>query len=168
VERLPAVSELGDRSRLADRDEDRVVAEALAPAPLLRDPAFECPRAAQLLALGREADELAHVARAALLDALELAEQLLNRILAPGPAVRGDPRATAEPIDLEPRVLAEHRRAGLPHLPAEQGLGARVLVIRLALLRRKVRGAEKHDSPPGQRPLELAALVLVPRAERGR
>src|SRR5205823_10887143 len=38
VLRLPGIPELGDRALLAVRNEDRVVAEALAPAALLDDP----------------------------------------------------------------------------------------------------------------------------------
>src|SRR5436190_18207572 len=54
VLRLPFVPELGDRPLLAVRDEDRVVAEALAPLRRDGDPTLERARAAELASIGWE------------------------------------------------------------------------------------------------------------------
>ena len=63
VLRLPRIAQLGDRARFAERDEDRVEAEAFGPRRLVRDRPVEHARAAQLATLRRERDELADVAR---------------------------------------------------------------------------------------------------------
>src|SRR5437763_1391571 len=75
VRALPLVAELGDRALLAVRHEDRVVAEALAAARLVDDPAFEGADAAVLHAVGVERHELADVPRAPVIHAVELHEQ---------------------------------------------------------------------------------------------
>jgi hypothetical protein len=52
VHRLPLVAELGHRSLLAVRDEDRVKAEALRTVRPVGDPPFQDPGAADFVALG--------------------------------------------------------------------------------------------------------------------
>src|SRR5581483_7820026 len=76
---LPAVAELADRQLLAVGDEDRVVAEAAAAARRVGDRPLDDAGAAELVAVRRDRDELADVARAAIRDARELAEQLRDR-----------------------------------------------------------------------------------------
>src|SRR5205085_12498717 len=126
-------------ARLAVGDEDRVVAEPLRAATLPGDRPRERAGATELLELGREADELADVARPAALgaDPGERREQLRHRVLAcTGDARREKARPAVEAGDLEARVFADHPRVELAHHPAEAGLGARVLVVAVALLRR--------------------------------
>jgi hypothetical protein len=106
VLRLPVVPQLCHRPLLAIRNEDRVVAEALVAARLVRDPAVERAGAAELAAVGREENELRDVARAAFLDACELAEKLRDRRRTFWCVAGGqDARAAAERLDLEARVL---------------------------------------------------------------
>src|SRR5579859_7692991 len=104
---LPGVAQLANRLLLAVRDEDRVVAEATGATRRVGDAPVDDTRAPELLAVGRERDELGHIARASVLDALELAEQLgdrgrsFRRI-----ARRLDAGPAAERGDLEPGILA--------------------------------------------------------------
>src|SRR6186997_2152486 len=62
---LPLVPELRDGSTFPVRDEDGVVAEPFRPLRFGGDRAFERPRAAELLALGSQDDELGEIACAA-------------------------------------------------------------------------------------------------------
>jgi hypothetical protein len=163
VERLPLVSELRDGSLLAIGHEDRVVAETLRPAGLLGDASPENARAAQFPAVGCDQDELADVARRAVLDALELAQQLLVRLGAlPSVARRANAGPAPQSLDLEPGVFAERPRVGRP----EERLRARVLVVRLAGLERIVSCVEQLELPVGQQRGELPQLVPVLRAEQ--
>jgi hypothetical protein len=50
-------------------------------------------------------------------------------------------------------------------LAAEAGLQERVRVVRVAVLRRILRGSERLDRPPLEQPLELARLARVARRE---
>ena len=78
----------------------------------LRDSAFKDARAAVLLALRRERDQLADVARASRRpDALELGQQPLD-VQAAGEPGGLDSRCAVEAGDLETRVLAKHPAAG--------------------------------------------------------
>src|SRR5919108_2352018 len=106
---LPVVAERGDRALIAVGDEDRVVAEALAAARLVRNASRQRACAPKLRLLGRQGDELAHVARAPArtLDAPELGEQPADGIVPAGPG-RCDAGAAAEPLHLDAGVLAEH------------------------------------------------------------
>src|SRR6266540_6331094 len=162
---LPVVAELGHGLRLPFRDEDRVVAEALAAARLRRDRALE-RAAAPELPCRRQANELAAVARAAVLHTLELGEKLLDVMTRLRPARGVDSGAPAERVDLDPRVLPEDPRLRLER-PADQGLRTRVLVVRLTLLGRGLGRVEPLDPPARERPLELACLVLVSGRELG-
>src|SRR5207302_4369794 len=100
---------LGDGFFLALGDEDGVVAEAFAAARFVIDPTGKRARAAEFVPVRRDADELAHVTRAApaSVHALELAEQPAHRIVATG-AGRLHARASVQGRDLDPGVLAEH------------------------------------------------------------
>src|SRR5581483_6538522 len=163
---LPPVPELRDRSLLAVGDEDRVVAEALASGRPFGDAALERAPAPQLAPVRREEDELRHVACAALLESLELAQELRHRRRALGcVARREDAGPAAERVDLEPRVLCENP-ARLVRT-AERGFDPCVLVVRCPRLRRVVIAFERLDRPAGQEVLELTRLVRVPRAEDG-
>src|SRR5205085_6710608 len=137
---LPGVPELRHRPRLALRNEDRVVAEALRPAWPLRDPARERSRSTELRAGGRHGDELAHVARAAslALDAVELLQEPRHPVVRP--ARRADPGPPAEAVHLDPRVLSQRPDAGLPPEPR---LRPRVLVVRRTLLGRQLAALEE-------------------------
>jgi hypothetical protein len=110
---LPAVAELGDRARLADGNEHRVVAEATRPPSLAGDPAVEDSPAAELHPFRREEDELADVARGAVgaLGSGQLREELADVVLVgcarPGEACRADPGGASEALGLEPGVLAQ-------------------------------------------------------------
>src|SRR5712691_528502 len=163
---LPLVAQLGDRRLLAFGDEDRVEAEALAAAGFLGDAPLERARAAELLLLRRETDELAHVAGPTVVaaDAGELPEEPAHRIVAPG--TRGfDAGAATERRHLDAGVLSQHPDVGLCHRPTEPRLAARVLAIGVAHFGRKLGGANQLDLPTRQRSLELARLVLVARGE---
>src|SRR5437016_6038831 len=98
VPSLPFVAQFSNGQLFASRHEDRIEAEAFAPAPFLRDSALERPRSAELFRRGRDADQLADIAGATPLPAhvLQLPQQppdLVTRC-----ASRGmDSRATAEP-----------------------------------------------------------------------
>src|SRR5437870_5866720 len=166
VASLPVASQLGDCPLLAVGHEHRVVAEALAAARLVGNAPLERAGAAKLLAGGRERHELAHVAGAAVLDALELAEELADRGRALGRVARGvEPGPAAERRDLETGVLADHPHFRVADLASEARLGARVLVVRRARLRWKRGRIHRLDRPAGEEPLQLARLVLVARAE---
>src|SRR5581483_11527591 len=160
---LPLVAELGHRPLLAVRDEHRVEAEAGAAASFLGDPALKRARAAQLAAVRSDRDQLADVARPAVLLARQGLEDPLD-VPALRPASRLDARPPGERLDLEPGVLAE-QPAVRAHAAPEQRLAACVLVERGARLRGIVRDVEQLDAPAGQRELQLAALVLVLRAQ---
>ena len=120
-----------------------------------------------LVAVGRDRDELGHVARAPVVDAVELAEQLRDRRRALGRVARGvrgragrrappprcpSPRRSSSPPT---RVAAERRleraRSRSTSSPVSVGPALRV---------------ERLDRPAGQQHLELARLVRVARAER--
>jgi hypothetical protein len=88
VAQLPVVAELRHGSLLARGDEDRVVAEAFRAARRLGDAAFQDAGAAELAAVRRDQDELADVARRAILDAFELAQELRVRLAALGAVAR--------------------------------------------------------------------------------
>jgi hypothetical protein len=146
---LPVIAELGNRPVLAVRDEDRIEAEAARPAGLVDDPALEEAGAPHLPAVRRDRDELAHVAGApgVPLQPFELGEQSLDVLAACEPG-RLDPRPAVEPGDLEAGVLAEDP-AGRVERVSVLGLGAGVLVVRRARLRRIAVGLERLDLPAG-------------------
>ncbi len=83
VRGLPLVPELGDRQRLAERDEDRVVAEAFVTTRLVGDVTLERSGRAGLRPVRRKCDELADVASTAIRGSGELREQLLDRVVRP-------------------------------------------------------------------------------------
>src|SRR5690349_10181096 len=166
VPRLPVVPQFRDRLVLPLRNEDRVVAEALGSRRLVRDPSLERAGPAQLTPVRREEHELGDVARAALLDALELAQQLRNRGCAFGRVARGEDSGPAvQSSDLEPRVLREHPARLV--LAPERSLDRGVLVIGCARLGGIVVAVERLDRPAGQEPLQLACLVRIAGAEDG-
>src|SRR4051794_11027861 len=76
--RLPRVAELCDRAGLAERDEDRIEAEAFRTGSGERDLAAQHAGAHHLVPARRQRDELAHVLRAAIVDAVELRQDLLD------------------------------------------------------------------------------------------
>src|SRR5687767_708025 len=169
---LPVVSQLGHRSLLALGDEYGVVAEAARPPRLRADPAGQRPAPPILVEPRRDTDELADVPRAPAVGggALELDEELRRVFLVARALARvprgADPGAPAEPLDLEPRVLADHPGARVPDRPPEEGLGPRVLVEGGARLLGELRHVDRLDLPAGQEPLELPRLVGVLRDER--
>src|SRR5207244_12993152 len=122
-------AELGDRLLLALGDEDRVVAETLRTARLVRDSALEHARATDLASARRQRDELRHVARPAplALDALERGEQPPDRVVAAEPR-RAQAGAAAEARHLDAGVLADRPRPRIPELPPEARLRERVVV----------------------------------------
>ena len=65
---FPLVAQLGNRSLLPVRDEDRVEAEAFGATRLEGDSSFERARAATLLAGWRQDDQLADVTRFTVVD----------------------------------------------------------------------------------------------------
>src|SRR5437763_1768913 len=79
---LPLIAELRDGSLLAGGDEDRVVAEALAPPRVFGDPSFQDAGSAGFLAGRRERDQLADVAGSTVFafDTAELRQEALDRI----------------------------------------------------------------------------------------
>jgi hypothetical protein len=158
---FPLVAELAHGPLLAVRDEDRIEAEPARAAGLVRDPALQHPRAAELLAGGRERDKLADVSRSPALafDSLELTQQPRNGLAASEPR-RFDPGPAAEPGDLEAGVLAEDPRRRLERPPVG-GLGLGVLVIRGTFLGRVVVGLERLQVP-AQGPTQLAELPRIP------
>src|ERR1700758_3638413 len=106
---LPRIPQFRHRPLLALRNEDRVVAEALASGRRLRDPSLERARAAKLASVRGEEDELRDVAGAAILDALELAEELRDSRRSFRRVTRGeDAGPAAEGLHLEARVLRQH------------------------------------------------------------
>src|SRR5689334_7760666 len=149
VEVLPLVPELADRPLLAVGHEDRVVAEAAAPPRRLCDPPLHRAAAPQLLAAGRDRDELGDVARPPVLHAVELAEELRDRRRAFRRIAR---RAQAGPPpergDLETGVLPDRPASDV--LEAEAGLEPRVLLIGRAGLVRPVVPLEGLDPPTGE------------------
>src|SRR5436305_13578180 len=105
VLRLPRSAELRNRALLACRDEDRVIAEALAPARLVCDGAADGAPAAEDVPLGRDRDELRHVPRRTVSDAVELAEQHCDRRGAFGGVPPGvDSRSAAKGSAFAPRL----------------------------------------------------------------
>ena len=146
-------------------DEDRVVAEALVAAALLAIVALENPGAAQLRAFRAERDELADVAGAAVVDAVELGEQLPTPSLGPARRLRfrAAPPSAATSI---PESSPSTHSSGGADVAAEARLRARVLVVRLAVLGRKVAlGSSSSSSQPGSAARSSSQLVRVPRRE---
>ena len=136
VLRLPLVAQLGDRARLALRDEDRVIAEAVRAAALVPDRPLERSTAAYLGPVGEEAHELAYIARAAVGLALELAES--RSTLLPGLPQRaewmpGRPYSAAASI---PESSPSTGSFGASEPAAEAGLDQRVLVVGGAIFER--------------------------------
>src|SRR5579872_1861455 len=165
---LPGIPELAACARLAVGHEDRVVAEPAAPARRVGDASVGHARAAQDLAVRTDRHELRHVTSAPVRLLAELAEQLRDRGRALGRIPRGrDARTAAERRDLDAGVLADRPPVGRDARATEPRLGERVLVVRLAGLRRIVVGVEHVDRPAGKQLLELARLVRVARAENG-
>jgi hypothetical protein len=158
---LPLIAELGNSPVLAVRHEDRIEPEAARAAGLMDDPAFEDAGPAQLPAVRRDRDELADVARSPgfPLEPAELGEQPFDG-LAGGEPRRLDPGPAVEPGDLEARVLAEDP-VGLVERTSVLGLGAGVLVVGRARLRRILVSLERLDLPAGQGGAELAELPGV-------
>ena len=155
---LPVVPQLRHRPLLAVRNEDRVVAEALAPARLARRSARRaCPCRGARSRRARAVRAPRRSGRARSSDAPELAEELRDRRRRLRRVTRGqDAGPAAERGDLEPRVLGEHpapRRCSRPN----SRLDPRVLVVRRAGLRRVVVALERLDRPAGERALELVA-----------
>ena len=146
--------------------EDRVVAESLGAARLRRrsrPASVPVPRSSSQLR--REAHELGDVARAAAVarDAGELLEQprdvLLVGRVRPRVAGRADPGPPAEPVDLEPRVLADRPAVGRIDGAPERRLRARVLVEGLAQSPRAApRRAVGSISQPGRSTASSRAL----------
>src|SRR5581483_4968870 len=161
---LPLVAELGDGALLACRHEHRVEAEAGGAPRLEGDRALERAPAAQLAAVGRDRDELAHVAGAPVGDAGERRQDPLD-VATLRPAGRLDAGPAAERVHLEARVLAEHPRILRPDAPPEPCLRPRVVDEGRAGLGRVLVRLEKLQLPAWQRGGELAALVLVARAQ---
>src|SRR5919107_4778148 len=166
--RLPLVTELGDGTHLAVRNEHRIEAEAFAAARLCGNPAAEHSGTAHFLAAGAERDELRDIPRAAgvAVGAVERAQhppdfvaRRATRRMHTGPAV--------EPHNLDARVLGDHPLVVGRARPPEARLCERVLVVRRAVLRRIVVGVDDADLPARQQALELLRLVRVPRREPG-
>src|SRR5437870_7424483 len=166
VLRLPPVAELCDGALLPVRDEDRVEPKALDPSLHFRNATLERATASELLARGRHGDQLADVAGAAAVpaDPLQRAQQPADLVTGSAPG-RVDAGMAAEPFDLDTGVLPEHPRIRRAHPATELRLRARVLVIRRPLFGRELLRFEELDRPAGQEGLELARLVLVPRAQ---
>src|SRR6476661_5047757 len=99
--RLPLVAELGDGARFAERDEDRIEAEALVAGGPERDPAFEHAGAPRFGAVGRDRDQLADVARVAIVASLQGGKQLLD-VAVLGPTRGLHARPAAQRCDLDP------------------------------------------------------------------
>src|SRR5919201_484459 len=164
---LPLVAQLGDRLLLAGREEDRVVAEALAPTWLHAYSSLEDAGSAHLVSGGGECDQLADVARPSPVAFYlsQLREQPFDRVAA-AEASRKDSGTAAQSLDLEPRVLA-HDPDVVGALRSVPRLGKGVLVVRRALLGRIAGGAQQLQLPPLEHARQLAQLVLVPGGELG-
>jgi hypothetical protein len=163
VGRLPLVAQLGDRLLLVLGHKDRVETEAARPAGLVDDAAFEDAGPSLLLAFRRDGDQLADVARTSVLHAVELGEQAPD-VFPAGEARRLDPRAAAQPVDLEAGVLAEHPRRRLQRV-AKLSLRPGVLVVRRARLRRVLLDLERLDLPAAESSPELTQLAGILRGE---
>src|SRR5439155_26675730 len=94
-----------------------------------------------------------------LLDALEILQQPLDRILAAGPARGVQPRPAVERGDLDSRVLAERPHVGPGRRPPEARLRTCVLVVAPALLRGQPARLQQLELPPRQRAPQLGELV---------
>jgi hypothetical protein len=162
---LPLVAELCHRPVFAVRSEDRVEAEAARAARLVDDRALEDAGAAQVTAVRRDRDELADVAGApgVPLQALELREEPLDVLAACEPR-RLDPGSAVKAGDLEPRVLAEDPVRRLERVSVRR-LGAGVLVVGRAGLRRIVVRVERLDLPARQCGAQFAEFARVLRRE---
>src|SRR6266571_8648865 len=148
--RLPVVPEFCDRAFLPFGDEDRVEAEARAPAGLRRDSAFERASSTALLAVRGEGDELAHVPSPPVvaLQALKLLQHPPD--LVPGGAPRGmDARASSQAGDFDAGVLADHPERRRRDSTFEPGLRQRVLVVGGARFGRRVLSLDDLDLPAG-------------------
>src|SRR5262245_2109787 len=75
-------------------------------------------------------------------------------------------RSAVQAFDLDPRVLAERPPLRIADAATELRFDARILVVRRAVLRRKLVRIEHVDRPTGEQTLQLARLVLVARGER--
>ena len=134
------------------RDEDRVVAEALAAPRLAGDPALERARCHdELAAVGGERDELADVAGAAVASTPFSSARSRPPRVARGEARRLHARGAAEPRHLDPGVLAQHPRVARDEPTAEARLDASVVEVGVAVLRREVPVSEQLELPVRQR-----------------
>ena len=125
--------------------EQRVVAEAVAPSRRVTDATFECPARLRFdRAVGSSDAERAHETRAArcIGNIRKQRKQLVIVGLIAFAARRTNPRKTravhagppVERIDLEPRIIGQHRDA--ERLRVGNRLDARVLLERRAILNR--------------------------------
>src|SRR5262245_13004544 len=160
---FPVIAELGHRPLLALGNEDRVVAEPFGAAWFVPDPPLEDAGAAAL-AVRPQRDELADASRPPplSLDPLELLQQPLDRPARSEPCGL-DSRTASEAIDLDPGVLAEHKRGRLEP-EGELRLRPRVLVVGRAGLGRIVVRVERLQLPAERGP-QLAELAGVLRGE---
>ena len=74
-------------------------------------------------------------------------------------------RAAAEPLDLDPGVLAEHPAIAARASRPNSAFAARILDVRRAALGRIVLRVEELERPAVERVIQLAELVLVRRGE---
>ncbi len=116
--------------------------------------------AAALLPVGRERDELAHVVRAPVVDAVERGEDLLD--VPPLCPARGlHPRPFTERRHLDPRVVRQHPAVGRAREPPVERLDPRVVDVGRAVLRGEVPTRQLIELPAGEERIELLQLVRV-------
>ena len=145
---LPRVPELGDRrsTRRAGRRSGRTRSPR-SPRGSVAIAPFERARRAHLRAVGGEHDELADVARPAILDALELREQAARPRRRPSaPTRRPAGRRAPRPRSPSPRPRPSPRGACSAAVPR---LDARVVEEGVAVLDRLVGRVEQLDLPAG-------------------
>ena len=165
LRRFQSFAELGDRPRLAGRDEDRVVAEPLLPLGVVASAPsrIPVPRSSAVRRQSRRARRRS--ARAGPSTPVELLRAAARRRRPPSAPT--DPGPAAERRRLDPGVLADQPHLRLrPPTPEDAPWRARSRSSVAPVLGRIAVGVQELELPAGQRRPEL--LELVPFREHSR
>src|SRR5262249_33254996 len=167
VHPFPVVAELRDCPVVPVGDEDRVVAESGLAAALAGELALEHAADMDLVAAGRERDDLGHHPRPPLVLAGKPFEERIGLVALRRPARRADAAAAVERVGPDPGVLSQPPGAGRGALAPEPCLDPRVLFVRVPGLLRPPGRLERLELPAGEPVAQLLELVRVRGGEDG-
>ena len=164
VSPLPVVAELGHRPRLAVGDEHRVEAEALRSRSGPGDRPVEGASSDHLATVVGDGNDDADVPRPPLVVRGQRGEHAAHGV-AGRPARGVHARPPVERRRLDAGVLADRPRVRRRVLTAPARLDTGVVLVRLAVLGRRIARRDEPDLPAGQGTAELVELVRVARGE---